>query len=143
MVKKILPYGLLRVFIAFLTLTIHLAVHGQAPTHVGKFDFIDNNINGFYQYLPRDFQTDVNAKYPLLIFLHGSGESGSTQDQATLNKLLVNGIPKLINEGGFPESITVGGSSYRFIVLSPQIKNGLEVVGNVGTSIIQPSTVDA
>jgi hypothetical protein len=143
MVIKILPYGLFRVILTFFILAINLIVHGQAPTHVGKFDFIDNNINGFYQYLPRDFQTDVNVKYPLLIFLHGSGESGSTQDQATLDKLLVNGIPKLINQGNFPESVTVGGSSYRFIVLSPQIKNGLQVVGNVGTSIIQPSTIDA
>ena len=143
MVIKVPPYVLLRAIITFITSGIILIVQGQAPTHVGKFDFIDNNINGFYQYLPRDFQTDVNTRYPLLIFLHGSGESGSTQDQATLDKLLVNGIPKLINEGGFPESVTVGSSSFRFIVLSPQIKNGLEVVGNVGTSIIQPSTVNA
>src|SRR5687767_5915838 len=119
MVIKIPPYALVRAIITFLTSGIILIVHGQAPTHVGKFDFIDNNINGFYQYLPRDFQTDVNTKYPLLIFLHGSGESGSTQDQATLDKLLVNGIPKLINQGAFPESVTVGSSSYRFIVISP------------------------
>src|SRR5688500_12037090 len=121
MVFKILPYAVYRAVVVLLTMFLHLIVHAQAPTHTGKFDFIDGNINGFWQYLPRDYQSDVNRKYPLLIFLHGSGESGSTPEQATLNKLLVNGIPKLIHNGGFPETVTVGSTAYRFIVISPQI----------------------
>jgi hypothetical protein len=143
MVFKILPYAVYRAVFLLLAVFFHLIVHGQAPIHAGKFDFIDANINGFWQYLPRDYESDGTRKYPLLIFLHGSGESGSTPDQPTLNKLLVNGVPKLIHTGNFPETITVGSTAYRFIVISPQIKNGLQVEGTVGTSIIQPSTIDA
>src|SRR5688500_145765 len=129
MVFKILPYAVYRAVMVLLTVFLNLMVHGQAPIHAGKFDFIDANINGFWQYLPRDYQSELNRKYPLLIFIHGSGESSSTPNQAALDKLLVNGIPKLIHTGNFPETITVGSTAYRFIVISPQIKNGLQVEG--------------
>ncbi len=112
--------------------------NAQAPVHKPVFNnTIDANINGYWEYLPRDYSTDTDKRYPLLIFLHGAGAQGSVQDTATLSKLLVYGPPKLIESGNFPESFTVNGTSFRYIVLSPQIKVGI----TRDSSIIDPATI--
>ncbi len=56
-------------------------------------------------YLPAGFSATPPVRYPLLIFLHGSGEAGWD-----LAKLRVNGPPKLAH----------GGADFPFIVASPQ-----------------------
>jgi len=56
-------------------------------------------------YLPDGYLNDTTRKWPLLIFLHGSGESGTD-----LNKVKVHGPPKLIEQG----------KKFPFIVVSPQ-----------------------
>ena len=100
-------------------------VRAQAPAHTGKFTpVLDENINGFYEYLPRNYATDTETKYPLLVFFHANGETGSTPDYATLDRIKTWGTPKLIDQGGFPDSFYVGGQWFKFIVISPQIKDG-------------------
>lgn len=122
------------------SLLIVVGMRAQPPAHTPHFSpFIDNNINGFWEYLPRNYNTDVNTKYPLLIFIHGAGEQGSTQDEATINLVLRSGPPRLIRNGNFPDSFFMGNQWFKFIVISPQIKNGISGV----TSIIQPSTIEA
>ena len=76
------------------------------------------NSKGFYEYLPSGY-SGSSAKYPLLIFVHGVGELGDGS-QAQLSKELANGTPKQISRGIFPESFTVKGQTFKFIVLSPQ-----------------------
>lgn len=56
-------------------------------------------------YLPDDYQTETTKKFPLLVFLHGSGERGDD-----LSKVKVHGPPKLIDLG----------QKFPFVVLSPQ-----------------------
>ena len=56
-------------------------------------------------YLPDSYLNDTIKKWPLLIFLHGSGESGTD-----LNKVKVHGPPKLIDQG----------KKFPFIIISPQ-----------------------
>ncbi|MCX6285363.1 MAG: prolyl oligopeptidase family serine peptidase [Bacteroidetes bacterium] len=56
-------------------------------------------------YLPSAYNIDKQAKFPLVLFLHGSGESGSD-----LNLVNKNGLPKLISEG----------KEFPFVVVSPQ-----------------------
>ena len=59
----------------------------------------------FLLYLPKDFVPHGSVKYPLLVFLHGSGESGHD-----IEKVKINGPPKFLDtRGDFP-----------FIVASPQ-----------------------
>ncbi len=54
---------------------------------------------GYYIYTPSAY-TATGPKFPLLIFLHGSGEIGnSSTDVKVLDKILVNGPPKLIKAG--------------------------------------------
>lgn len=72
---------------------------------------------GFYEYKPTSYNNDKNAKYPLIIFLHGIGERGNGTSE--LWKLKRIGIPAYIAKGE-PMKFTVGGKSHSFIVLSPQ-----------------------
>lgn len=58
--------------------------------------------------LPADY--DKQEKWPLLLFLHGSGERGNN-----LEKVKVHGPPKLI----------AAGKQFPFIVVSPQCPEGL------------------
>lgn len=56
-------------------------------------------------YLPRDYNFKEAEQWPLLLFLHGSGERGND-----LSKVEVHGPPKLI----------AAGRQFPFIVVSPQ-----------------------
>ncbi|MES1159491.1 MAG: hypothetical protein ABUM51_01930, partial [Bacteroidota bacterium] len=87
---------------------------------------IDQYINGFYISLPANYNTS-GKNYPLLIFLHGQGEVGDGSP-ASLPAVLRNGPPMQINQqlnnnvdAHFPDPVVVGGKSFEFIVLSPQM----------------------
>lgn len=60
---------------------------------------------GYYLYYPEDYKTTENKKFPILLFLHGGGESGDS-----LATLKTNGPPKLIAEG----------KQFPFLILAPQ-----------------------
>lgn len=64
---------------------------------------------GYYAYLPESYYFQHSQKYPLLIFLHGSGEKGNGTTE--LSRVLVHGPPKLIN----------AGQPLAFITISPQL----------------------
>lgn len=60
---------------------------------------------GFLLYLPRTYGQDPAQVWPLILFLHGSGENGSDPEQVATN--------------GLPEQLT-GDADYPFIMVSPQ-----------------------
>lgn len=68
-------------------------------------------------YLPEGYEKDTAQKWPLMIFLHGSGESGTD-----LEKVKVHGPPRLIKEG----------RKFPFIVVSPQATNGWQTFQLIG-----------
>ena len=59
----------------------------------------------YYLYFPKDYKSEKNKKFPLLLFLHGGGESGDS-----LSTIKSNGPPKLIVEG----------KQFPFLILAPQ-----------------------
>lgn len=63
-------------------------------------------------YLPKDYDAKNSEKYPLLLFLHGSGERG-----IDINKVKVHGPPKLLTD---PEK----AKDWPFITVSPQCPEG-------------------
>ena len=70
-------------------------------------------------WLPNDYSTNLTQKYPLIIFLHGVGETGD--GIAGLNTMLNTGLPMIISQGWDPEAVNpVDGQNYKFIVVSPQ-----------------------
>jgi predicted peptidase len=56
-------------------------------------------------YLPEHYADDTSARWPLVLFLHGSGEVGDS-----IQWVARNGPPKLVN----------AGKKFRFILVSPQ-----------------------
>ncbi|WP_448635594.1 carboxylesterase family protein [Pedobacter panaciterrae] len=60
-------------------------------------------------YLPENYNKDDQQKFPVVLFLHGSGERGDD-----VSKVAVNGLPKLIADG----------KKFPFIVVSPQVPEG-------------------
>lgn len=59
----------------------------------------------YYLYFPEDYQDKEDEEFPLLLFLHGGGESGGN-----LEEIKSNGPPKLIAEG----------NEFPFLILAPQ-----------------------
>lgn len=59
----------------------------------------------YYLYFPEDYAVDRQEKYPILLFLHGGGESGDS-----LVTVKRNGPPKLIAQG----------KKFPFLILAPQ-----------------------
>ncbi|MEO6914688.1 MAG: T9SS type A sorting domain-containing protein [Chitinophagaceae bacterium] len=115
-------------------------VKAQHPVLTGHLlPIIDSDINGFYDYLPRNYARDIDQKYPLIVFFHGLVDSGS--DPLSLLNVLNAGVPKLLKNGSFPDSFNVKGKWTKFIVLAPQIKLGL--FSPQQTSLVKFSTVDA
>ncbi|MCG2616578.1 prolyl oligopeptidase family serine peptidase [Terrimonas sp. NA20] len=56
-------------------------------------------------YMPEGYDSDTSKQWPLMLFLHGSGESGTD-----VQKVKVNGPPMLVEKG----------KKYPFILVSPQ-----------------------
>jgi len=59
-------------------------------------------------YLPPDYNKDAQKKWPLIVFLHGSGERGTD-----VQEVAKHGPPKIVEDKDSP-------LSGRFIVVSPQ-----------------------
>ena len=74
---------------------------------------MDGSPYGYYIYTPSAYTSD-GPRFPLVIFLHGSGERGNSQtNAANLDAILSNGPPKLVEQGKWdPE--------YPMMVASPQ-----------------------
>src|SRR5437763_13506878 len=69
-------------------------------------------------WLPTDYSS-TKEKYPLIIFLHGSGEGGD--GVGGLWNLVKYGLPMMIANGFNPEAVSpTDGKNYKFIVVSPQ-----------------------
>lgn len=60
-------------------------------------------------YLPADYEKKASDKWPLVLFLHGSGERGDD-----IEKVKIHGPPKLVSEG----------KEFPFILVSPQCPTG-------------------
>jgi predicted peptidase len=59
----------------------------------------------YFLYYPPAYPTQKDEDFPLLLFLHGGGESG-----ASLEMVRKNGLPKLVSEG----------AEFPFLILAPQ-----------------------
>jgi predicted peptidase len=70
-----------------------------------KMETVVNETLNYYLYFPEDYTAKTKEKFPLLLFLHGGGESGDS-----LITVKRNGPPKLI----------VQGKKFPFLILAPQ-----------------------
>ncbi len=104
-----------RIFNAMITLknlswllAILLVFQGcSAQSHLidGEQETIIKEKLNYYLYYPAEYDADSDLKFPLLLFLHGGGESGDSL--GTIKRI---GPPKLI----------ANGKNFPFLVLAPQ-----------------------
>lgn len=115
------------------TILLLQSIHSQTHTPVYLSQTISGaNCKGFYRYLPADYNNS-SQNYPLIIWVHGAGQVGQG-NSTDLPKILEWGVPKIINEGGWPQSFTVSGINHSFIIISPQFM-GWPSGTNVGAMI--------
>lgn len=93
--------------LAILMMMSALSINAQNVQLEGAFKgTVTRNVTMDYLlYLPEEFESNTDKQWPLLVFLHGSGERGND-----LEKVKVHGPPKLIAQG----------MTMPFVVLSPQ-----------------------
>src|SRR5690349_21337378 len=93
----------LRLMLKFLLalLLIMSVCHSKAQQKAEQYNIAVN----YLLYLPQDYAKDTSKQWPLMIFLHGSGEAGTD-----IQKVKTHGPPKLIEQG----------EQFPFIVVSPQ-----------------------
>src|SRR4051794_4322852 len=78
--------------------------------HAHTFEFKGNQpmTLGYLLYLPPEYGKDPKKTWPVILFLHGSGEKGDGKSE--INKVKLHGPPKVVeHKKDFP-----------FIVISPQ-----------------------
>jgi predicted peptidase len=106
---------------AFAAVLAYVAVAGAQSSTAGKQVSAATTVkvktdNGaqdvtirYWLYLPREFDPRPGEKWPLVLFLHGSGERGDD-----LEKVKIHGPPKLAGQG----------KHFPFVIVSPQCPAG-------------------
>ncbi|MCA6431232.1 MAG: hypothetical protein IM613_17490, partial [Cytophagales bacterium] len=117
----------------FLSIIVTMILCLPSSSYSQQTARVSSGGTGYLEYLPADYASNPTKKYPLLIFLHGSGETGSGSP-ADLEKVKANGPPKLINQGS-NMCFTVNGTTECFLVISPQLSPS---AGGWWPSILQP-----
>jgi predicted esterase len=112
-------YKFLRGSLLVLSFTALLCSTSRSQTLTPRYIDIAPQSHGFYEYLPAGYDPASPEKYPLVVFYHGSGETGDGST-SELPKVLANGMAKLIGNGTFPTFFTVNNHTFSFIVLIPQ-----------------------
>jgi len=123
-----------------LTILLLLPVIVNGQTLIGRqlvdsfpvFDwsvYPTSGLNYGLTWLPTDYTSNPSKKFPLIINLHGSGESvNTTTPTASMLTALLHtnsGIPYNISIGWNPVAVNpLDGQTYEFIVISPQNASG-------------------
>jgi len=84
------------------------------------------NSNGYYDYLPQGYSSTGTTLYPLLIFIHGMGEYGDGS-KTYLWAVAKHGPIHVIKYQSFPNSFSVNGKSFKFVIVAPQWKSQASV----------------
>ena len=99
------------------------AINNQPETEPAIQTAVTTNVStriaGFYKSMPALYST-TTKKYPLLIFLHGVGETGN--GSTDLPRVLRNAVPRLLDQHSFPAQFTVNDQHFSFITINPQFK---------------------
>ncbi len=96
-----------RLFVVFMGIALFQGCSAQSNSRLidASFETVIKEEFQYYLYFPENYDTNKDEKFPLLLFLHGGGESGGD-----LEEIKTNGPPKLIAEG----------NEFPFLILAPQ-----------------------
>src|SRR6476620_2156079 len=111
--------------VSLLMLIAVISTQANAQTIIGRqkvdqFPITSWNMMTYgLTWLPTDYSTNTTQKYPLIIFLHGKGETGD--GVGGLYNLISTALPQYIANGWDPVAVNpADGQTYKFIVVSPQ-----------------------
>ena len=76
--------------VLFPLLLVFVCLHSNAQQKAEQYNITVN----YLLYLPQDYGKDTTKLWPLMVFLHGSGEAGTD-----IQKVKKHGPPKLIEQG--------------------------------------------
>jgi predicted peptidase len=109
------------------------------------FKTTPKSVIGYVEYTPLDYKTNTK-KYPLVIFLHGKGESGPASNDPAV---LATGYSSLVFYG--PPKFVKLGTNFPFLLVCPQLKNNygnwpssyvMEVIEHVKTYLrVDPNRI--
>lgn len=100
-ILRFMKFGFLMVFTFFL----FYGCSAQSQLIDGEIEITSVERYNYYLYYPENYEEKPDEKFPLLLFLHGGGESGDS-----LVTIKRNGPPKLITRG----------KQFPFLILAPQ-----------------------
>lgn len=111
-------------FLAFIFLFSFLCSFGQGDQTIIMVPINSVATEKAILHLPDDYSTTTTS-YPLMVFLHGTGEGG-TNPASIYNSSTAGGPAYFIAQKIFPSSFVnpADGKSYKYIVVSPQSTNG-------------------
>lgn len=89
----------------------------EPPTWTPVVQQINSNVAGFWQGVPVNYKKNTSKEYPLIVFIHGIGELGTS-----LSRMNCCGLPRHLRNKSFPASFKVNGENHSFIVIAPQFK---------------------
>src|SRR5579872_947149 len=99
----------------------------------GQYEYVRSvsivpDSKAYWEYLPVGYNSKDSLKYPLILYIHGAGDYGN--GTPTSMKLVLRAGPlRYISLNQFPQTFTVNGKTYGFIVIAPQF-------------MLQPSVTD-
>lgn len=128
--KQTLVYGLLLSAVMLAPSLVSAQTGGSQSAAKFEKQIVKTLKADYLLYLPKDYGKEADKRWPLMIFLHGSGESGSD-----VEKVKTHGPPKLI----------AAGKEFPFIVVSPQSPGGgwnVEVLNGLLDEIVSKYKVD-
>lgn len=82
---------------------------------------VDPWIKSYMEIKPVDYETNPTRKYPLLVYLGGTGEmfQAANSNTVELCPALYWSMPSRINSGQFPNEVVYNGTSYSYFVVMP------------------------
>jgi Phospholipase/Carboxylesterase len=96
--------------------TANDVIETAAPIWTPVVTTVNSNVAGFWQGVPARYNL-TTKKYPLILFIHGIGELGTS-----LSRMNCCGLPRHLYNKTFPANFNVNGLNYSFIVMAPQFK---------------------
>jgi dienelactone hydrolase len=93
-----------------------LTYESSPPTWKSVVYNVNSNVAGFWQGVPAKYSTN-SSRYPLIVFIHGIGELGTS-----LSRMNCCGLPRHMYNKTFPANFNINGTNYSFLVIAPQFK---------------------
>lgn len=97
-------------------LTANEVVETSPPIWTSVVTNVNSNVAGFWQGIPARYGTTTKS-YPLIVFIHGIGELGTS-----LSRMNCCGLPRHMYTKTFPANFSIGGVNHSFLVIAPQFK---------------------